>query len=203
VTPADTERLRHNLGLDGCRVLLTLARLDARKGHDTVIRALSQLGSEIDDVAYLIVGKGDPCRLQELAASLGVGPKVRIVPYVADRDLPALFSLAEIYVMVSRTDEATGATEGFGICYIEAALCGRPSVAANVGGAGEAVVDNETGLIVDSTDPADTAAAITTLLNDRRLAERTGSAGRDRAMRDFTRDRMLARFHEVISDAMK
>lgn len=199
VNAAAVERLRNRLGLEGRRVLLTLARLDPRKGHDTVIKAMPRILESAPDAAYLIVGKGDPTALKLLATELGVADRVVFVDYLAQDELPALFSLCDLYVMVSRADPHTGALEGFGICYVEAALCGRPCIAANVGGPTDAVADGVTGFLVDPGDSVQTAECAAALLSDSALAARMGQAGRERAVAEFRLETMLDRYCEIFS----
>jgi phosphatidylinositol alpha-1,6-mannosyltransferase len=83
--------------------------------------------------------------------------------------------------MPSRLPAGEFAGEGFGIVYLEAAAYGKPVVAGNVGGAVDAVLDDETGLLVDPLDPLAVAEAITRLLQDGELARRLGGAGQARA----------------------
>ena len=83
--------------------------------------------------------------------------------------------------MPSRLPAGGFAGEGFGIVYLEAGAYGKPVVAGNVGGAVDAVLDGETGLLVDPTDALEVADAITRLLLDEQLATRLGGAGADRA----------------------
>jgi phosphatidylinositol alpha-1,6-mannosyltransferase len=79
--------------------------------------------------------------------------------------------------MPSRLDEHGGG-EGFGIVYLEAGARGLPVVAGNVGGATDAVVHGETGLLIDPTDPDAVAGAIVALLTDKDRARSMGEAGR-------------------------
>ncbi len=87
--------------------------------------------------------------------------------------------------MPSRLPAGGFAGEGFGIVYLEAGVFAKPVVAGNVGGALDAVIDGETGLLVDPDDPLAVAQAITTLLSDRQLAQRLGAGGAARA-REFS-----------------
>ena len=86
--------------------------------------------------------------------------------------------------MPSRLPGPGEAGDGFGIVYLEAGSYGKPVVAGNVGGPLDAVVDGETGLLVDPADPVGVANAIERLLSDRQLALRLGRAGAQRAQ-DF------------------
>lgn len=87
--------------------------------------------------------------------------------------------------------ERRGDMEGFGLVYLEAAACGKPVVASAVGGAADAVVPDETGLIVNPHEPQSIAAALCQLLREPQLAKRLGEAGRQRVLREFTWDRTV------------
>jgi phosphatidylinositol alpha-1,6-mannosyltransferase len=180
VTPAAVESLRTRFGLTGKKIILTLARMDVRKGHDMVVRALPAVAASIPNAHYLVVGKGDPGRLQGIAAELGVSDRLTVVDYVPTESLPALFALPDLYVMPSRFDPETRQVEGFGIVYLEAAACGKPSVAGNQGGCADAVVDQETGILVDPTDVPQIERAVIRLLSNDEESRRMGNAGRER-----------------------
>lgn len=201
-TPLDAvEALRARLGVTGRRVILTVARLTARKGHDIIIRALSRLRAEIPDLCYLIVGKGDPEDLQRLADNEGVRDQVVWVDYVPDGDLPALYHVCDVYAMVSRWDPVSREVEGFGIVYLEAGACGKPSVAGSAGGSGDAVEDGVTGLVVDPTSVDETAAALRALLLDGERATQMGLEAQRRVRQRFHRDVLLAQIARIVSAA--
>jgi phosphatidylinositol alpha-1,6-mannosyltransferase len=163
--------------------LLTISRLaDPYKGHDVLIRSLAQVRSRVPDVEWIVIGDG-PLRggLEELARSCGLLESVRFVGAVSDEQRDEWLRRTDLLAMPSRLPGAGRAGEGFGIVYLEAAAYGKPVVAGNVAGAVDAVVDGETGLLVDPTDPAAVAGAITELLLDRELAARLGGAGALRA----------------------
>ena len=145
--PTDEVRRRYGLG-DG-RWLLTVARLVAHKGVDTVIQAVARLAPEHPDLRYAVVGSGQRLsELRALADQLGVADRVSFLTGVPDADLPALYNAADIYLGVSR--RAENGVEGFGISLVEASACGRPVIGGRSGGIPDAVRDGETGLLVDS-----------------------------------------------------
>jgi len=109
---------------------------------------------------------------------------------VSDRDLPALYNLASVYVGASRLAERIG-VEGFGISLVEASACGLPVVAGNSGGIPDAVRDGETGFLVPPEDPAALAAAIVRLLASPDLAKRVGAAGRRAVETYYNWDRVV------------
>jgi phosphatidylinositol alpha-1,6-mannosyltransferase len=178
----DELRARHRLA--GRRVLLTVGRLVERKGHDLVIRALPAILRAAPDTVYLVVGNGPTQdRLRALAAGSGVAASVVFCGAVPDRELAAYYTACDLFVMPSR--EVGGDVEGFGITFMEAAACGRPSIGGRTGGCGEAVLDGATGLLVDPGSPDDLAAAVLSLLGQPDLARRMGAAARRRVVADF------------------
>lgn len=168
------------------RILLTVARLDQRKGHDKVIQTLPKLP---EDVVYLIGGKGrEEARLRELAKDLGVDHRVNFLGFVPDEDLPLLYNLCDIFVMPNRVTEGTalaGDIEGFGITFIEAGSCEKPVIAGRSGGAVEAVLDEQTGLLVDPTSEDEIARAIARYLDDPAFATQIGKQARNRIQNEF------------------
>ena len=116
--------------------------------------------------------------------------RVRFLGEVADRDLPALYNLASVYVGASRRAEHIG-VEGFGISLVEASACALPVVAGDSGGVADAVRDGETGFLVRPEDPAAFADAICRLLQDADLAKRIGSGGRRAVETYYNWDRVV------------
>src|SRR5205085_5837836 len=176
---------------NGTRWLVTVARLQQHKGMDTVIEALPAILERAPDVRYAVAGTGpDRERLEKRAQQLRLGDRVRFLGGVGDRDLPALYNLASVYVGASRRAERLG-VEGFGISLVEASACGLPVVAGNSGGIPDAVRDGETGFLVPPEDPAAFADAICRLLADPAAAKRIGQAGRRAVETYFNWDRVV------------
>src|SRR6202007_522830 len=103
---------------------------------------------------------------------------VRFLGKVDDADLPSLYGCADVFAMLCRNRWGGLEQEGFGIVFLEAAAAGVPQVAGHSGGAHEAVVDGETGFVVDDEPRAEHALA--RLLQDEALRARLGAAGRAR-----------------------
>lgn len=202
VVQVDAER-RLNLtrGKPGVRLLLTVGNLVERKGHDIVIQALARLGPELSDTQYLIAGDG-PHRatLENLARSLGVAERVNFLGRVDRADLPLLYSAADLFVMVARERRESCDVEGFGIVFIEAAACGTPSIGGKSGGIEDAVVDGETGLLVDPLDVDAVAAGIARLLSDDAMRRRFGDRARDRAVGRFSWTGFAQQVAEILEE---
>jgi phosphatidyl-myo-inositol dimannoside synthase len=157
--------------------LLSVARLIPRKGIDTVIRAMPSLGA---DVAYRIVGAGpDEARLRHLATAMGVAERVHFLGRLDDQALADEYRRCTIFVLPARRT-AEGDLEGYGLVYFEAAAWGRPVIAGRSGGEVDAVVDNETGVLVDGNAVEDLSSTIRSLLADPARLHAMGAAGRKR-----------------------
>lgn len=179
----DPSSVRARYGLEDGRWLLTVARLAAHKGIDTVLHVVAALKDEYPSLRYAVVGSGAMLgKLQELARSLGIADRVRFLTSVPDADLPGLYNNAEIYLGVSRPAELM--MEGFGISLSEASACGIPVVGGSSGGIPDAVREDETGLLVDARSPEPVINAVRLLLENGDLANHLGAGGR-RAVESF------------------
>jgi phosphatidylinositol alpha-1,6-mannosyltransferase len=193
--------IRARYGLAGQTVLLTVARLVRRKGHDSVLDALAEVRRESPDVHYLVVGDG-PTRgeLERKAEKLGIADAVTFAGHVPEEELPGCYAAADLFVMVSRERASKGDVEGFGIVYLEASAAGRPVVAGRSGGVEDAVEDGVSGILVDPEDPAALVEALSRLLRDPDLRRRMARAGRERVVTRFSRESGAAAFTEVLDE---
>ncbi len=168
------------------KVILTVARLDERKGHRTILRAISQLEVSIKQkLTYLIVGKGDDYdyqqELQKLAGECGA--KVIFAGGIADDDLRALYAAADIYCMPGEPHPKK--VEGFGLVYLEAAAQKLPSIASKIGAVPEVVLHDKTGLMIEPGDEKGFIETLTKLLTDEPYRRALGEAACEYA-RTFT-----------------
>jgi phosphatidylinositol alpha-1,6-mannosyltransferase len=180
-------------------LLLSVGRLQLRKGHDLTIRAVAQLAAELPRLRYAIVGTGEEeARLRELARAAGVADRVTFAGSVGDEDLPAWYAAADVFVLANRREGED--IEGFGIVFLEAQAAERPVVAGSSGGAPEAIADGETGMLVSGTDAAELAAVLRRLAASRELRARMGSAARERVRSRFTWEHAAAIVGELVRD---
>lgn len=173
-------------------VILTLGRLIARKGQDTMLRALPLVRRALPSVLYVIAGRGpDQPRLEALVSELGLGDAVRFAGFVSDDELGAAYRASDLYVMVPRETEQD--LEGFGITYLEAGACGRAVIGAASGGVEDAIAAGITGVIVPPDSPEALAREVIALLGspDRRAA--LGANGRRRVERELSHRAMAER----------
>jgi phosphatidylinositol alpha-1,6-mannosyltransferase len=188
---ANGARVRARHGLGARPVVLTVARLVTRKGHDVVIDAVAKVRTAVPGTVYLVVGSGpDGHRLGRIVADRGLGDAVVFAGFVPEAELPEYYAAADCFVLASRqigTD-----VEGAGNVTLEASASGRPVIAGRSGGTDEHLVDGETGYLVDPTDAGEIAARIGSILSDRALAARLGRAGRALVCERFVWERTLA-----------
>jgi phosphatidyl-myo-inositol dimannoside synthase len=198
------EGLAQRLGLAGRRVLLTVGRLTWRKGQEAVLQALPAIRQAVPDAIYAITSDGPRGPyIKDLARTLGLEDAVRFLGEVPFDMLPALYNLADVFVMPSRVSPQTQDLEGFGIVFLEAGACGLPVVGGRSGGIPDAVAEGETGLLVDGTQPDEVAAACVRLLKDRSLARLLGTKSRERVLREFTWDHAAARVGALIDAVVR
>lgn len=159
--------------------LLSVARLIPRKGIDTVIAALARLDPAVE---YHVVGSGpDEARLRTLAAARGVADRVHFLGRVDDAQLAQEYQHCTLFVLPARRTP-DGELEGYGLVYFEAAAWGRAVVAGRSGGEVDAVVDGQTGILVDGESVDQLARAIGGLLADPPRCQRLGAAGHARVI---------------------
>jgi len=171
----DGSTVRRRYGLSDRPVIVCVSRLVPRKGQDALIRALPAVRRRVPDAALLLVSGGPyRDRLRRLAGDQPVyftGP----VPW---SELPEYYAAGDVFAMPCRTRRAGLDVEGLGIVFLEASATGLPVVAGDSGGSPDAVRDGQTGYLVDGRDIEALADRLATLLTDRDLARRMGTAGR-------------------------
>jgi phosphatidylinositol alpha-1,6-mannosyltransferase len=181
-------RSRWNLTPD-TKVIITLARIIRRKGHDVVIRALPEILEAHPQTVYLIGGPVWQADYQEelveMIKGLDLEERVIFTGFIADEDLCRIYSMSDLYVMVSnRPDD--GDSEGFGITFLEANACGCPVIGSRSGGIEDAVEDGVNGVLVEPNDSEGLAREIIALFDDPGRLERLGEMGRKRVEEQFT-----------------
>ena len=177
--PTDASVLRKSLGLANKRVIVSVGRLVHRKGQDNLIESMPEILSSVPNAHLLIVGEG-PYRahLQQLVTQHGLETAVSFIGRVQYKELPMYLCVGDIFAMPSRSRLMGLEVEGLGIVYLEASACGLPVLAGDSGGAPDAVMPNETGLVVNGTDNKQVATAAIELLTKIDLSQKMGATGR-------------------------
>ena len=154
------------------------AQLIPRKGHDVLLEALSDLVPRWPNLYLLVMGKGpSESVIREQTRRLDLSRHVQLVGFVEDLEhvLPSL----DFLVHPART-------EGLGVVLLQAASAGIAVIGCDAGGMPEAVIDQETGLLVPPGDVDALTTAIERLLSEPERAEAFGANGRDRMLASFS-----------------
>jgi len=127
-------------------IILTVARLDSSeqyKGYDHILQALPEIRRQVPHVHYILVGKGsDRAHIEQLITNLNLQDCVTLTGFVPDKELCDHYHLCDVFAMPSKG-------EGFGIVYLEALACGKPTIGGNQDGAIDALCQGELGVLVD------------------------------------------------------
>ncbi len=144
-------------------VIFTLTRLassEQYKGHDQVIKIVSELKNKFPGIRYILAGQYDhkeEIRIQRLISAYKVDEEVILTGFVDEAELSDHFLLADLFVLPSKK-------EGFGIVFIEALACGLPVICGNVDGSVDAICNGELGTAINPEDLAGIEEAITEYL---------------------------------------
>jgi len=177
--------VRSRYAPNGELLLLTVGRLQRRKGHDLVLEALAQQHAPSSALRYIVVGDGEEReRLRAIARDLRLEDRVAFLGKIDAADLPAYYAAADIFVHPNRVDR--GDFEGFGLVFLEAAASGIPVIGGRSGGVPEALEENSTGLLVSGDEAAELRRAIEALVSSPERRDAMGRAGRRRVLDRFT-----------------
>ncbi|MBI1314228.1 glycosyltransferase [bacterium] len=173
--PADRdEAVRESLGWKDRTVVLTVGRLQKRKGHDVMIRALPTIKAAVPDILFAVIGDGDErANIEQLTAEHGVGNHVQLLGEVDDATMISCYQQCDLFALPNR--QVGRDIEGFGMVLVEAQSCGRPVLAGASGGTRETMCLGETGIVVPCEEPQRLASELISLLCDR---DRLGAMGR-------------------------
>ncbi len=198
--PHGSVRTIHNGVPDGDRPLTraragaligAIGRVEKQKGFDVLIRALA----EIEEGSLLLVGDGsERSALEELARTVGVADRVMWAGW--SDDARSFLGSFKVFVLPSRF-------EGFPLALLEAMLARSAVVATDVGSVAEAIVDDETGLLVPPEDPTALAHAIERLLADGDLRRRLGDEGRRLVLDRYTAAHMTRAFESLYEEVLR
>ena len=171
-----------------------------RKGQDRLIDALPLIHQEVPRAALLICGEG-PLRddLKKQVAQLNLESDVFFAGRVSWEELPLYISAGDLFAMPSRNRLGGLEVEGLGIVYLEASACGLPVIAGDSGGAPDAVLEGESGFVVDGTSAVEISRRAIQLLQDPALRARMGARGRLWVEEKWRWDQVAARHQALLA----
>jgi len=201
-TSEDRQQLRVAAGLEGASgVVTTLGHIRKVKGIDIFLRAAAIVRSQFPNAMFLVAGDISEAQhfkeLEELVESLDLTTNVRFLGN--QENVAGLFKMSDVFCLLSRS-------EGFSNALVEAMAAGLPCVATRVGGNAEAVLDRESGYLVENEDVTNAAECIVRLLRNPELGRRMGQAGRRIVDEKFTAEvmiRTLVRIYDGLLNARR
>ncbi len=182
-------RFRERLGLnERHKLILSFGRLVARKGVHRLIDAMPALAARVPGAVLVVAGTGPQKRRLERRAARRAAEVVFTGP-VSEQDAPALYAAADVFVLPVADRWFGLDVEGLGVALLEAQACGTPCVTGRSGGTQEAVVDGETGFVIDARAAESLLDRVAWLLERPEAAARMGAAGRAHVVERFARSK--------------
>jgi phosphatidylinositol alpha-1,6-mannosyltransferase len=198
--PTDSSNLRAELGLADKSVIISVGRLVHRKGQDMLIASLPAIKTAVPNVHLVLVGVGPhQAYLEKLAIKLQVSDCITFIGRINYAELPEYICLGDVFAMPSRSRFFGLEVEGLGIVYLEASACGLPVVGGSSGGAPDAVLVGETGVVVDGTNVSEIAQACIELLNNPELSALMGANGRTWITQNWRWDIWATKFTALLA----
>lgn len=195
--PEQQARVRARYGLGPWPFVLTVGTVQPRKNYPHLIGAFAILVREgIFPQGHLVIVGERGWKAEgtfEAIQRSGLADRIHWLGFVADEDLPALYSAAAAFALVSRY-------EGFGLPALEAMACGVPVVVSRTSSLPEVV--GEAGVLVDPESVQDIARGLRAVLTDPEQQARLRVAGLERARR-FTWEAAARRWHEVVEQLLQ
>jgi len=181
-------------GLDGRKILLMLGRLVRRKGHETVINALSRLAPKHPEFLLVVAGKGKfRSQIEKMVEDTGITEHVEMVGFVTEEEKFSLYDACDVYCMPSDISEKRYDVEGFGITFIEAAAMGKIAIGADCGGIPDAIENGKSGFLIKPGDHKHLEELLDEILSNPEEYKGMRDYARDRALRDFGWDKQAER----------
>ena len=180
--------------------LLTISRLEERKGIIPVLKSLSEMNNnnELKPFFWNICGEGlQANEIKEAIKHLNLSNNVQLVGKVTGNEKESFLEKADLFIMPSY--KVNDSIEGFGISYIEAAAYGVPSIAGIDGGVSDAVIDSETGWCVNPLDKSALSKTLQNAINNKDIREQYGIDAQKKFLDYFLGEKVFRKFVDTIS----
>jgi glycogen(starch) synthase len=172
--------------------ILAFGRAVADKGFDLAIRAFANVAGRFPGASLTIAGEGtDLMNLKSLAQSTGFAERIHFPGFVLPEKIHDFINQHSLVIVPSRWREP------FGLVALDAALMGRPVIAANIGGLPEIVEDGVTGKLFESENVTALTAALQSFLESSELGEKLGRRARERALTRFDFGRFITAYENL------
>jgi phosphatidylinositol alpha-1,6-mannosyltransferase len=177
VPAVSDEAFKQHMAWQGRKVIITVGRLQERKGQDMMLRATALLKNQFPEILYAVIGRGECLEsLKALTAELNLNDHVQFLTDVSDAQMIQCYQQSDIFILPNRT--IGNDIEGFGMVLVEAQACGKPVIAGDSGGTKETMLLNQSGFVIDCTDEKLISKTVATLLSDPAGSNEMGKVGR-------------------------
>ncbi|MDL2230119.1 glycosyltransferase, partial [Treponema sp. OttesenSCG-928-L16] len=185
--------------------LLTVARLEEKKGYRYALEAAARIKKSIPDIIYYIAGDGSlRDELEELCDALGLRESVKFLGICDNAQVKHLYDICAVFTLPSVT-ASNGDMEGQGLVIQEAQLCGLPVVTTRHNGIPDGLLENVSGFLVPEKDSAALADKIILLLKDPDLCKQMGEAGKKYVEKKYDiqtiSSQLLEYYTEILSNS--
>jgi glycosyltransferase involved in cell wall biosynthesis len=179
--------------------VLTVCRLVEKKGVDTLIRGLAEFGKRTSRSWHLTIAGDGPERasLEALAAELRCADSIAFLGPVDNERVRGLLSRADLFALPCREDRS-GDRDGIPVVFMEAMACGVPVVSGDLPAIRELVRPNDTGVLVDGTQPKELAIEVDRLVAAPQTREILARNARQHVSREFSMAANLERLIQQI-----
>jgi phosphatidyl-myo-inositol dimannoside synthase len=183
---ADAAAARERLDLEPSRpIVLTFGRLVRRKGIHRLVKIMPNIRKEVPGSILVVAGTGPELLPLKRLAHRKKAPVI-LAGRVPEAEAPDLFAAANVFALPVADRWFGLDVEGLGVVLLEASACETPCVTGRSGGTPEAVVDGETGYVVDASNAAELTRRVIELLKDQERAKQMGRAGRQHVAAHFS-----------------
>lgn len=165
-------------------ILITLARVEKRKGHEFVIKAISKIIDDLPNILYLIAGKGPYLKnLQKLVTQLDLKNNIKFIGWITEPEKSVILDKSDIFIMTPTIYKES--VEGFGMAFLDASFHSIPVIGSRSGGINDAIKENYSGLLCEPENVEDIADKIKLLSNNIKLRQKYGEQGRKMVIDTF------------------
>jgi len=182
---------------DSSPIILTLARLEARKGHRIVLDAISILIKKFPNILYVVAGDGPyKDEIIRYSKKLKLDKNILLLGWITEPEKSVILKKSDLFVMTPHIDNES--VEGFGMSFIDAAFHGLATIGTDTGGISDAIINGKTGLIAKTSNLDDIVSKIDELLSNDEKRSRLGKAGQLNALEKFTWDHKVEEYLNLL-----
>jgi phosphatidylinositol alpha-1,6-mannosyltransferase len=196
ITSKDESTINNHIGHHH-PILITLARLEKRKGHTYVLNAIKNLINKYPNVLYIIAGDGPYKKeLINCVKKLDIEKNILFLGWITEPEKSLLLKKSNIFIMTPTIEKES--VEGFGMSFIDAAFHGVATIGTKSGGIADAIIDKKTGLLCEVGDQLDIDTKLEKLISDVNYRLELGRHAKEHAFKEYTWDKKAVEYLSVI-----